>query len=101
VILLVDGRSAGSEPVHHQHHPSRDPAFNEDFGGRILPFGAEAARPYARIAAERRRAGRPISQFDAQIAAIALTAGATVATRNLADYEGCGVKLVNPWNAGS
>ena len=73
--------------------------FNEDFGGRILPFGAEAARPYARIAAERRRADRPISQFDAQIAAIALTAGATVATRNLADYEGCGIKLVNPWDA--
>jgi predicted nucleic acid-binding protein len=73
--------------------------FNEDFGGRILPFGAEAARPYGRIAAERRRAGRPISQFDAQIAAIALTAGATVATRNLADYEGCGIKLVNPWDA--
>lgn len=40
--------------------------FEEDFEGRILAFDSDAALPYARIAAERRRAGRPISQFDAQ-----------------------------------
>lgn len=73
--------------------------FNEDFAGRILPFGSDAARAYARIAADRRRAGRPISHFDAQIAAIARCAGATIATRNVTDYEGCGVKIINPWNA--
>ncbi len=73
--------------------------FEEDFGGRILPFGGEAARAYARIALERRRAGHPISHFDAQIAAIAGSAGAAVATRNVADYEGCGVKVINPWKA--
>ena len=73
--------------------------FVEDFGGRILPFGSDAARPYARIAAERRRAGRPISQFDAQIAAIARATGAAVATRNVEDYDGCGVRIVNPWEA--
>jgi hypothetical protein len=73
--------------------------FRDDFAGRILPFGSDAARPYARIAADRRRGGRPISQFDAQIAAIARSAGAVIGTRNTSDYEGCGVKLVNPWNA--
>jgi hypothetical protein len=73
--------------------------FDEDFGGRVLPFSSDAARPYARIAAERRRAGRPISQFDAQIAAIARATGAVIATRNVADYEGCGVKIVKPWEA--
>lgn len=73
--------------------------FSEDFGGRILAFGADAARPYAQIAVERRRAGRPISHFDAQIAAIARSAGAALATRNVADYEGCGVKVLNPWEA--
>ena len=73
--------------------------FDEDFGGRILAFGAEAARSYALIAAERRRAGRPISHFDAQIAAIARAARAEIATRNVSDYEGCGVKVVNPWDA--
>ena len=60
--------------------------FSEEFEGRILAFGSEAALPYARIAAERRRAGRPISGFDAQIAAIARSVGAVVATRNVADF---------------
>ena len=72
--------------------------FKEDFGGRILAFGSDAALPYALIASERRRAGRPISHFDAQIAAIAYCARATVATRNVSDFEGCGVKVVDPWN---
>ncbi len=71
--------------------------FAKDFEGRILGFGSEAALPYARIASARRRAGRPLSQFDAQIAAIAHSAGAAVATRNVADFAGCGVKLIDPW----
>ena len=73
--------------------------FEKDFGGRVLPFGGDAARAYAQIAAQRRRSGRPISSFDAQIAAITRTARATVATRNVGDYNDCGVKIVNPWNA--
>lgn len=72
--------------------------FNEEFRGRVLAFDSDAARPYARITAHRRHAGRPISQFDAQIAAIAHVTGAAVATRNVADFEGCGIRLVNPWN---
>jgi toxin FitB len=75
-----------------------DAMFMDDFGGRILAFGSDATRPYARIATSRRRAGRPISHFDVQIAAIAHSAGATVATRNVADFDGCGVKVVNPWD---
>jgi toxin FitB len=71
--------------------------FVEDFGGRILAFGSDAAQPYARIASDRQRAGRPISQFDAQIAAIARSTGAALATRNLSDFEGCGVTVVDPW----
>lgn len=71
--------------------------FEADFGGRVLPFASEAARAYAQIAAQRRRSGRPISQFDAQIAAIASASRASVATRNVADYEGCGIKVLNPW----
>ncbi|HKY38694.1 MAG TPA: type II toxin-antitoxin system VapC family toxin [Polyangiaceae bacterium] len=71
--------------------------FREDFGARVLPFGTEAAALYARIAADRRRAGRPISHFDAQISAIARACGARVATRNVADFENCGVQLLNPW----
>ena len=71
--------------------------LDEDFRDRILPFDREAARAYAAIAAERRAAGRPISQFDCQIAAIARAQGASVATRNTGDYEGCGVAVIDPW----
>ncbi len=72
--------------------------FAEEFAGRVLPFGADAALPYACIAVDRRRAGRPISHFDAQIAAIARCYGAAVATRNVVDFEGCGVEVLNPWD---
>lgn len=71
--------------------------FALDFGGRILGFGTDAAPVYAQIASQRRRAGRPISHFDAQIAAIARFTGASIATRNVADFEACGVTLVDPW----
>jgi len=73
--------------------------FRDDFAGRILAFGSEAAPLYARIAAARRTAGRPICHFDAQIAAIASVTGATIATRNVPDFEGCGVKIVDPWRS--
>lgn len=76
-----------------------DTMFQSDFSGRVLPFGPDAAPLYARIAVDRRRAGRPISHFDAQIAAIARAAGAAVATRNVDDFARCGVKLIDPWSA--
>lgn len=71
--------------------------FAQEFPGRILPFEEDAARAYAAIMASRIAAGRPISQFDAMIAAIARTHRATVATRNIADFDRCGVQLVDPW----
>jgi len=74
--------------------------FTEDFAARILPFGSDAARTYAEIAATRGRAGRPISQFDAQIAAVVRTYGAQLATRNVTDFDRCGIQLVNPWETG-
>ena len=75
-----------------------DAMLAEDFGGRILPFDSAAARGYAAIMAARCATGRPVAAFDAMIAATALAAGATVATRNTRDFEGCGVAVVNPWN---
>jgi toxin FitB len=70
----------------------------EDFAGRVLPFDSPAASAYARIAAARRLVGRPISQADAQIAAVAASRGASLATRNVADFVDCGVEVVDPWN---
>jgi predicted nucleic acid-binding protein len=71
--------------------------FATDFTGRVLPFDQAAAQAYAEIAAARRRAGRPIAQLDAQIAAIARSRDAGVATRNVADFEGCGIGVIDPW----
>jgi predicted nucleic acid-binding protein len=64
---------------------------------RVLPFDQAAAQFYAEIAATRRRAGRPITRFDAQIAAIARSRDAGLATRNVADFEGSGIGAVDPW----
>lgn len=75
--------------------------LTEDFAGRILPFDSDAARAYATIAAERRAAGRPISQADCQIAAIVRCRGAAIATRNTGDFESCGVEVISPWPSGS
>ena len=72
--------------------------FDEDFAGRILPFDSAAVPAYVAIVSARRAAGRPISQFDAQIAAVARQHAAVLATRNVADFEGCGVAVVNPWS---
>jgi len=71
--------------------------FEKLFSGRMLSFGSDAARAYARIAAERRRRGKPMSVLDAQIAAIASAAGAALATRNIADFEDCGIRVFDPW----
>jgi toxin FitB len=75
--------------------------FDHDFAGRLLPFDGDAAPHFAAIAAERRRLGRPISQTDAQIAAIARSRAARVATRNVRDFADCGVALVDPWDNNS
>ena len=69
----------------------------EDFEGRILPFDADAATAYAELYAARRKAGRPPAPLDLMIASIARSRGATVVTRNTADFEGCGLTLIDPW----
>ena len=75
-----------------------DQLFEQDFAGHCPVFDAAAAKNYAVIVAARTRQGQPISTEDAQIAAIALAAGLTVATRNTRDFENIdGLKLVNPW----
>jgi predicted nucleic acid-binding protein len=43
--------------------------------------------------------GRPIATLDAQIAAIARSHGAAVATRNVPDFADCGIDVIDPWRA--
>jgi toxin FitB len=71
--------------------------FSEDFAGRIFSFDAATAEVYAQIFAARRRAGRSTATIDTMIAAIARVQGASVVTRNVADFEGYGAPIINPW----
>jgi hypothetical protein len=74
-----------------------DLILKQEFAGRILPFDSPAADAYAGLVAGRRLTGQPISVFDGQIAAIALTHGAVLATRNLRDFRGLKIALLDPW----
>ncbi|WP_410842974.1 type II toxin-antitoxin system VapC family toxin [Paraburkholderia sp.] len=72
--------------------------FNSDFAGQLLSFDSDAADLYANIATSRKRVGRPISQSDAMIAAITLSRGASLATRNVKDFVDCGIEIIDPWS---
>lgn len=63
------------------------------FAQRILGIDATIAEEWGRINAIRTR-----NTVDSLIAATARVHGLTIATRNVADFEGCGVPLVNPWH---
>ncbi len=72
--------------------------LRDDFFGRVLPFDSAATRFYGIIRAERRASGKKHTAEDCMIAAIAKSIGASVATRNVRDFEDCGIKVINPWD---
>lgn len=78
-------------------HERVETVLTGTFHDRIFAFGEDATPAYADIVATRRRSGRPISVQDAQIAAVCRSEGASLATRNTADFDGTGVDLINPW----
>ncbi|MCU1528012.1 MAG: type toxin-antitoxin system VapC family toxin [Frondihabitans sp.] len=69
-----------------------------EFRDRILPFDADSALEYAHLMVRRSRRGRPMPPVDGVIAATALSRYATVATRNIRDFEGVGLDLIDPWS---
>lgn len=72
--------------------------ITETFAGYVLAFDVESSEHYANVVATRIRAGRPISGLDAQIAAVCTQHGAALATRDVDDFEGLELTLINPWN---
>jgi predicted nucleic acid-binding protein len=76
-----------------------DAIFARDFGGRVLPFDGHAAVHYADILAARERSGRRIEVVDAQIAGVARAHAMAIVTRNVGDFVGCGIEVIDPWNA--
>lgn len=69
------------------------------FQERVLAFDLPAAEVLASLTAQRRRSGRPLPLADGQIAATALVHGAALATRNMADFAGLGLDLIDPWRS--
>ncbi|KGN32491.1 plasmid stability protein StbB [Knoellia sinensis KCTC 19936] len=69
----------------------------ETFHGRILEADLRSAPYFADIRATRRRLGRPIGSMDAWIAAICRRHDVPLATRNVKDFDGTGIAVVNPW----
>lgn len=72
--------------------------FERYFAEKVLSFDSRAARDFALRSNARRKSGRPISTQDAQIAAIARSRGAALATRNITDFEACGIPVIDPWS---
>ena len=68
------------------------------FAEHILAFDAEAAALYGTILTRRERAGRPMTGFDVQIASICRAHDATLATRNVKDFDHTGIKVLDPWS---
>ncbi len=66
-------------------------------GDRILSFDRVSAYEFERIVARRTRIGQPIATMDAMIAAIALSQRMAVATRDVIDFAGLGLDLINPF----
>ena len=73
--------------------------FSEELVNQLLVFDSESAENFASLSTDRRRQGNPISQFDAQIAAICRTYQAAIVTRNVDDFLNCQIEIINPWNA--
>jgi toxin FitB len=65
---------------------------------RVLPFDSMATQYFAQIVAGRRRMGLHIDDLDAQIAAVTRSHDMTLATRNVVDFRGAGIKVFNPWS---
>jgi toxin FitB len=89
----------GAELVHHRGDADQARRLGawlesvvESFGQRILAFDADAAQVWGHL-----RVPDPGHAIDKQIAAIALVNDLTIVTRNVADFEGLGVKLENPF----
>ncbi|HEY1660019.1 MAG TPA: type II toxin-antitoxin system VapC family toxin [Candidatus Sulfotelmatobacter sp.] len=68
---------------------------------RITSFDADAAHHAGVLMASRKREGRPRELRDTMIAGIVLSRHATLATRNIRDFDDVGAKLVDPWDANS
>jgi predicted nucleic acid-binding protein len=72
----------------------------DDLENRVLDFDVAAATSAAELAAARQQRGRPVEMRDTQIAGIAISRRATLATRNVRHFVDLAVPVIDPWTAG-
>lgn len=92
ITLLPDGKRKDTLTA------AAEGIFAEEFADRCLPFDADCANLYADIVSDSRLRGIAMSTEDAQIAAIALSVGYPLATRNVKDFQHISELIIhNPW----
>lgn len=67
------------------------------FEGRLLSLDLQVAQRWGAMVGASERKGRPLPVIDSLIAATAIVHGLSVVSRNVADFERCGVTCVDPW----
>ena len=67
------------------------------FEHRVLAVDEAVAFAWGELMADAKRRGRGMSSMDGLIAATAMAHGLTLATRNIKDFTGCGIELIDPW----
>ena len=67
------------------------------FRERILPLNRLGAEWAARFRVQSQQQGRPLGLADALIAGTAMANDLALVTRNVRDFEGLGIDIINPW----
>jgi len=88
---LADGRRRAALEARFESLVGAESSF------AVLAFDDLAARTSGRLRAMRQAAGRGASASDMMIAGIAAAQGATVATRNVRDFDGLPIQVIDPW----
>lgn len=94
---LAQGASRLADPAHRAAVEERVEAFRRSWTHRLLPVDERVASRWGRLRGEHARAGRVVPVVDALLAATALVHAMPIVTRNVDDFAGLGVDLINPW----
>ncbi len=91
IALLPDGRRK------RRLADAARAVFEDELGGRVLPFDSTTASALAIIVRNRTRKGIPIDFQDACIAAICRAHDAVIITRDVKGFAATGVHVMDPW----
>lgn len=93
LLLMPQGRRRGDL----EHGFAR--LLAGQFRDRVLPLDSDAAEAASIVTAMQQKRGVNAEIGDFQIVGIAISRRATLATRNVRDFQNLDVPLVNPWEA--